>query len=73
MGGVVSPYRVDGFRFCCGAGARLMGFLLLLFAQFELCFSPFLGEWLFFAYPKKSHQKKGYPTCTPCGYPEMLV
>ena len=30
------------------------------------------GEYLFFAYPKKSHQKKGYPTCTPCGCPAML-
>jgi hypothetical protein len=26
------------------AGAPLIGFLLLLFAQFELCFSPIKGE-----------------------------
>ena len=31
-----------------------------------------MGEWLFFAYPKKSHQKKRYPTCPPCGCPAML-
>jgi hypothetical protein len=52
--------------------ALLIRFLLLLFAQFELCFSPVMGESLFFAYPKKSHQKKRYPTCPPCGYPAML-
>jgi hypothetical protein len=58
----------------CGycAGAPLISFLLLLFALFKLYFSPFMGEWLFFAYPKKSHQKKGYPTCSSCGCPAML-
>ena len=49
--------------FC--AGAQLILFLLLFFAQFELGFSPFLGEWLFFAYPNKSHQKKGSQYARP--------
>jgi hypothetical protein len=31
-----------------------------------------MGEYLFFAYPKKRYQKKGYPTCPPFGLPAML-
>jgi hypothetical protein len=55
---LISPYQVIDFcLFCAGA---------------QLSISPFMGEWLFFAYPKKSHQKKGYPTCSPCGFPAML-
>jgi len=43
-------------------------YIFYFISGFELCFSPFLGEWLFFAYPKKSHQKKGHPAVLAFGY-----
>jgi len=33
----------------------------------QLCFSPFLGEYLFFEWPKKRYQKKGHPTVLAYG------
>jgi len=42
-------------------------FLILDCASAQLRFSPFMGEYLFFAWPKKRHQKKGHPTVLACG------
>ena len=48
------PYWVSSFLifYCAGAWS---------------CFSPFLGEYLFFEWPKKRYQKKGHPAVLAFG------
>ena len=55
----------SGFFFC--ADARLGEFLYICCASVLLIVSPFMGEYLFFTWPKKRYQKKGHPTVLAFG------
>jgi len=54
------------FYFLCWRMADLFS-SFLLFVQFDPCFSLFMGEYLFFEWPKKRYQKKGHPTVLAFG------
>ena len=63
MGGVVSPHRVDGFRFCCGAGAWLDCFFSYCPVLAHcLVFRP-LGRDSFLCVAKEKGPKERPPYC----------
>jgi len=68
MGGVVSPYRVDGFRFCCGAGARLIVFFLFSCASTLPCFSTSRARLFSLRGQRKGSKRKATLLCWPSAF-----
>jgi hypothetical protein len=72
--GVVCPDRACHFIFIYCAGARpcfspfmFDDWSFLIFDWIVIRFSPFIGEYLFFEWPKKRYQKKSHPTVLAFG------
>jgi len=52
---------------CVGRPYLANSFLILYCASALLCFFAFMGEYLFFVWPKKRYQKKGHPAVLAFG------
>jgi len=76
MGGDGFALSGEWVLFFMRVACALLGLLhyhciVVLFFNFHAyswrCFSPFMGEYLFFEWPKKRYQKKGHPAVLAFG------